>query len=105
MGKIHKSSITSGGDGFRYKVEVVIEDSVDEIRYPEGVKAIFKLIRLDVTEDNEIELVVLIDNHRPFGFHSHDKLPQDHDFRCSLHIEDWREAWKIFQKKCQEILK
>lgn len=103
--KIERSSITTGSDGFRYKVEVFVEDHADTNKYPEGVKAIFKMIRLDVGKENETELVVLIDNHRPFGFHYHDKLPRNHNFRQPLHIVDWKVAWDIFQTKCQEILR
>lgn len=105
MSSIKRSSLTVGGDGFKYKIEISIEEHKDRDKYPEGVKATFKLIRLDINEENETELVVLIDNHKPFGFHSHDKLPQNHDFREVLHVDNWREAWKIFQAKCQEILR
>lgn len=105
MSPIKKSSITVGKDGYRYKIEVSIEDHEDLDMYPEGVKAVFKLTHLDINGEGETELVVLIDNHKPFGFHSHDKLPEDHDFRGPLHLDDWSEAWKIFQTKCREILK
>lgn len=88
--KIERSSITTGSDGFRYKIEVFVEDHADTNKYPEGVKAIFKMIRLDVGKENETELVVLIDNH---------------NFRHPLHIVDWKVAWDIFQTKCQEILR
>lgn len=76
-----------------------------EDKYPEGVKAVFKMIRLDVGEENETELVILIDNHKPIGFHSHDGLPENHDFRKPLHVTDWKVAWSIFQAKYREILK
>lgn len=105
MNPIKKSSITIGKDGFRYKIDVSIEDHEDADKYPEGVKAVFKLIRLDINDEGETELVVLIDNHKPFGFHSHDKLPENHDYREPLHLTDWNKAWSIFQAKCREILK
>ncbi len=103
--RIDRSSITTGKDGHRYKTSVFIEEHQDADKYPEGVKAIFRLIRLDVNDENESELVVLVDNHKPFGFHSHDALPENHGYRVQLHLDDWREAWKVFQVKCQEILK
>lgn len=102
---INKSSITTGADGCRYKIEVYIKDHDDAAMYPEGVKAVFKMIRLDVNEDNESELLVLIDNHQPLGFHSHAKLPENHDYRQRLYTSDWREAWSMFQEKYREILK
>ena len=103
--QISRSSITVGKNGFRYKVEISIEEHWDLERYPEGVKAVFKLIRLDINDDFESELVVLIDNHHPYGFHSHDKLPREHGHRVRLCLSDWRQAWEVFQEKCQEILK
>ena len=105
MNPIKKSSITTGKDGFRYKIDVSIEDHEDTDKYPKGVKAVFKLIRLDINDEGETELVVLIDNHKPFGFHSHDKLPENHDYREPLHLDDYNLAWSIFQAKCREILK
>lgn len=63
MSPIKKSSITNGKDSFRYKIDVSIEDHDDVDKYPEGVKAVFKLIRLDINGDCETELMVLIDNH------------------------------------------
>lgn len=101
---IDKEFIKQGADGFRYKIEISVETHEDTDRYPEGVKAVFKMIRLDVGEENKTELVVLVDNHRPFGFHSHDELPENHDDRTELHIDNYKEAWTIFQGKCKEIL-
>lgn len=105
MNPIERASIATGHDGFLYKIEISIKKHEDRESYPEGVKAIFRLFRLDRNENNEPELLVLIDNHQPFGFHSHDKLPTYHNSRTILHITDWREAWNIFQVKCKEILR
>ena len=105
MCPIKRSSITTGRDGYRYRLDISIEDHNDTDKYPEGVKAVFKLIRLDINDENETELMVLIDNHKPLGFHSHDELPEKHDFRRPLNLDDWKEAWKVFQIKCREILK
>lgn len=105
MSPIKKSSITIGRDGFRYRIDISIEKHKDKDKYPEGVKAIFKLIRLDINNDGETELVILIDNHKPFGFHSHEKLPENQDYRMTLNTDNWNEAWDFFQTKCREILK
>lgn len=104
MVSVHRNSICSDLSGNRYLVEISIEDSDDKSKYPEGVKAVFRLIRLDVDSNGETELVLLIDNHAPQGFHSHDKLPDNHDFRNPLYINHWKEAWGIFQTKCREVL-
>ena len=93
---IHRVSICSDEQGNQYRMEISIENSDDSKKYPEGVKAIFKLIRLDINEEGRPELAVLIDNHTPYGFHHHDKLPNDPDSRKSLHFDSWQEAWDIW---------
>ena len=104
---IEKSSICSNSSGQQFKLEIYIKDHGDSEKYPEGVKAIFRLTKLNMDEVGKgvSELMILIDNHAPFGFHSHDKLPEDHDFRTPLHMSDWKEAWGIFQEKCREVLR
>ncbi len=49
-------------------MEISIENSDDSKKYPEGVKAVFKLIRLDINEEGRTALTVLIDNHPPMVF-------------------------------------
>lgn len=84
-----------------YKVSIYVAETDDLKKYPEGVKAIFRLFRLN-DEGNE-ELIILMDNHEPFGFHEHDKLPGEHDSREQLKTDDWKEAWNIFQERCKGI--
>lgn len=63
-------------------VEIKIEQTLDFSKYPpDGVKCIFRFLREMATTDNKYELMFLIDNHAPFGFHMHDKLPRIHDSR------------------------
>ena len=48
--------------------------------------------------------MVLVDNHKPFGFHYHDKLPELNSSRRVIHTDSWKEAWVMFQKMCKEVL-
>lgn len=89
------------GKGRLYRVSVYVAETDDLVKYPEGVKAIFRLFRLN--HEGSEELVILLDNHEPFGFHEHDELPGKHDSRESIRTDDWREAWRIFQERCKEI--
>lgn len=86
--------------GRQYRVVVYIEEANRTEQYPEGVKALYKLFRLN-NESSE-ELVILMDNHEPFGFHKHHKLPRDKYQRRSLGTKDWKEVWQIFQERCKE---
>jgi len=56
-----------------------------------------------INESGEKELLYLIDNHAPYGFHEHDKLPSLHDSRINIHVKNWQEAWDKFQVKCREL--
>lgn len=48
-------------------------------------------------------MVLLIDNHMPFGFHFHPGLPSNHDEREDIHASDWQMAWEIFDRKLKEL--
>lgn len=98
---INKSYFASGKNGTTYRIEISIDETHDRDKHPEGVKAIFRMLK--ITEDKE-SLVALMDNHKPFGFHYHNKLPALHDSRESIDTDSWQEAWVKFQEICKEIL-
>jgi hypothetical protein len=86
-------------------VEVDIEQTTNKSLYPpHGVKSVFKVKREKKPGVEDFEAVILIDNHEPFGFHEHPKLPAEHDYRKSIHISDWQDAWLEFEKRIEEIL-
>ena len=92
-----------GADGLEYKAEIEVYESANEEMFPEGVSATFLLFRLN--KGGEKELVLLIDNHKPYGFHLHDEMPYKPEKRVLIETMSWQEAWKIFQKKCKRYLK
>lgn len=102
---IFRSIVKIGGSGEVFRVEVSIKDTDDLLRYPpDGIKAVYRAFKIkELRED--IELVILIDNHMPFNYHEHDKLPDDHNSRLSIDASNWQEAWRIFDLKIKEILK
>ncbi|WP_417336279.1 hypothetical protein [Halobacteriovorax marinus] len=92
-----------GKDKELYRIYVDIQITENRKLYPPfGLKAVFKAIRLNSSSRNK-EIVILIDNHIPYGFHEHDKLPRIHDSRKILTEQNWQEAWGIFQKKIKEL--
>ena len=90
----------SDKQGRKYKVVIHIEETTKEKKYPEGVKAVYKLFRLNT--NGEEELIVLMDNHQPYGFHEHPKLPSDKNVREPLGTTNWKEVRSLFQEKCKE---
>lgn len=99
---INEVYFPSNTKGDLFKVEILVEESTDLEKYPEGVKAIFKMFSM--ASDGESKLVVLLDNHKPYGFHYHDQLPSEHDSRIQISTELWSEAWNELEKLCKEIL-
>ncbi len=102
---IHRQRLTTDRQGRICKIEVSIEQTADSNMYPpNGLKCVFKVLREKIKGDEEFEIVLLIDNHKPFGFHNHPKLPLVHDVRGVIHASSWDEAWHIFDKKVKELL-
>jgi hypothetical protein len=70
------------------------------LKFPNGIKARFVLLDL-----RNKKACLLIDNHEPFGFHVHDKLPTDQNSRRRLETTDHWEALAEFLKMAEEIAK
>jgi hypothetical protein len=92
-----------GLNGNLYFVEIEIFESENLGVFSEGVNATFKLFKID--ENGERQIIYLIDNHIPYGFHEHDRLPGNHESRSPIHVKSWQEAWVKFQEKCREKTK
>jgi len=69
-------------------------------KFPQGIKA--KLLLQDIEHEKPR---LLIDNHEPYGFHMHTKLPDDHSLRIELEIETYQEAMNVFFDEVERILK
>lgn len=86
-------------------IDVSIEQTFDTLMYPpDGIKSVYKILRETSRESGDYEIIYLIDNHEPHGYHSHPKLPENHNIRTIIHVSTWKEAWDIFDKKRKEIL-
>ena len=91
--------------GLFYLVEISIVQTDDVEKYaPDGVKGVFKIFRESGDSINAFELILLIDNHKPLGFHIHNELPQNHESRKKLYVENWQDTWLIFSQKIKEIV-
>ena len=93
--------VFTGINGSEYFVEIEVYETKDLVMFPEGVSATFRLFKID--QNAERQLIYLIDNHAPYGFHEHDKLPVKHESRKSIHTVSWQDAWNKFQEKCREM--
>lgn len=102
---IYKRWISTDKLGRICVVEVKIEQTTKISLYPpDGVKSVFKIKREWHRGAEDFEVVVLIDNNEPFGFHEHPQLPNEHDYRRTIHASNWQDAWHEFEKRIEEIL-
>ena len=102
---IERSSQCQDSSGRLYRWEISVRLMPANELYPEGVKAVFRLIRFELNSRSKDQVVLLIDNHAPYGFHEHDLLPQNHSSRRKLNVETWQTALVYFQERCKEILR
>jgi hypothetical protein len=69
-------------------------------KFPLGYKVSCALV-----EKRTGSLWILLDNHEPYGYHLHTKLPEDKDFRASVNVKGYKEAIELFftevEKKVQ----
>lgn len=75
----------------RYEAHIKVLAVERTLKFPLGVKARFVL--LDV-KNNVAKF--LIDNHEPYGFHMHTRLPNDPDQREKIDTDDYIEALRMF---------
>lgn len=91
----------TGIDGTEYLVDIQVYETENVVMFPEGISGTFRLFK--IYESGEKMLIYLIDNHAPYGFHEHYKLPDYHNSRVTIHVKGWQEAWEKFQAKCREM--
>lgn len=83
----------------RFIIEIKAYEVTCSRKFPEGIKV--KCVLIDVEQGKPR---VLLDNHEPFGFHLHTRLPDDPDFRVSLDIVDYSEAVRIFFSEVRKVV-
>ena len=84
----------------KYTVVLTVYEVEKSKKFPEGIKAKFLL------QDSEYGTArLLVDNHQPFGFHMHTKLPHDKDHRETLDVKNHEEALAFFMAEVERIVK
>ncbi|MEI8348273.1 MAG: hypothetical protein WCG27_12455 [Pseudomonadota bacterium] len=84
----------------RYVAKIKVYQVAKSKIFPFGIKA--KFLLHDLINDCAR---LLVDNHEPFGFHMHTKLPDNPTERMKLEVEDYNEALQIFFNEVERILK
>ena len=83
----------------RYRVVLYVIRVEASKKIPSGIKAKFVLI-----DSKNGTPRLLIDNHEPFGFHMHTKLPAEENVREPLPVKDHNEALTFFFQEVERII-
>lgn len=84
----------------QYRIELKAYRVKPSGKYPEGVKVRYVLIDVLAGKPR-----ILVDNHSPYGFHIHTRLPADKSHRVPLETTDYIEALREFRRLVAEVLK
>jgi hypothetical protein len=88
MAVVFKKSVKMGSG---YVAHMKIQSVPVSDSRPDGFKVNFVLIHLESQKP-----VLLVDNHKPFGYHLHPTPDQDHRDRVELSVSSPFEALDIF---------
>ena len=83
----------------KFEAHIKVYEVSNNSKYLDGYK-----VRCALVERDTGVLRVLLDNHEPFGYHFHSRLPNDRNFRLSLKISHYSEAIKIFFSEVRKIV-
>jgi hypothetical protein len=83
----------------RYVVVIKVYEVQPSEKYPQGIKARYLLQDMSTGR-----LRLLLDNHEPFGFHMHTRMPHEESFRMAVEATDYLEAYEVFMNEVERIL-
>lgn len=84
----------------KYLADLKVYDVEKSRKFPDGIKAKFVLLDIELGFAR-----LLLDNHHPFGFHLHTKLPEDREHRELLDVTDYKEALDFFFEEIERIIR
>jgi hypothetical protein len=69
-------------------------------KFTEGLK-----VRCVLVDQHLGRPILLLDNHEPFGFHIHTKMPEDSKFRAPLYVQSYQQAIDVFLTEVEILVK
>lgn len=82
----------------RFEAYIKVYEIPKSLKFPDGYK-----VRCALVERETGILRLLLDNHAPFGYHFHTKLPEDKNFRLSVNVKTYADAVKLFFKEAEKV--
>lgn len=93
---VHQELILDNG---KFKAHIKVFEVPKSAKFPDGYKVSCSLVDCETGV-----LRVLLDNHQPYGYHLHTKLPENKNFRVSVNVVNHPEAIKLFLTEVKRVL-
>ncbi len=92
-------NVVTALDHEKYELQIKVFKLPRSLKFPTGYK-----VKCVLYEKETGVLQLLLDNHEPFGYHVHSKLPVDKNFRQLLNFNNYYEAINFFNDEVKRIL-
>lgn len=83
-----------------FQAQVKVYAVTRSLKFPDGFK-----VRCALIEIRTGALRVLLDNHEPFGYHLHTKLPKDRKARITVNVRNYQDAIDLFFDEVERLVK
>lgn len=83
----------------RYEARILAYEVTNNKKFPDGVK--LSCVLLDVEEKVPR---LLLDNHEPYGYHLHTKMPHDKSHRVQVDVKNYIEAIEFFLREAFKVV-
>jgi len=83
----------------RFEARIKAYEVIKSKKFPDGVK--LSCILLDLQEKVPR---LLLDNHEPYGYHLHTKMPLDKTHRTLLNVNNFEEAIEFFMGEVPRVI-
>ena len=84
----------------RFEARITAYQVPKSKKFPDGIK--LSCVLLDLQEKMPR---LLLDNHEPFGYHLHTKMPHDKAHRVPVDVKDFEEAIEFFMGEVPKVIK
>ena len=84
----------------RFEARITAYQVPKSKKFPDGIK--LSCVLLDLQEKVPR---LLLDNHEPFGYHLHTKMPHDKAHRVPVDVNDFEEAIEFFMGEVPKVIK
>lgn len=93
-----ENRVLSIADG-RFKVQIKVLQVPRSLKFPDGYKVNCVLIDVD-----KRAVLLLLDNHQPFGYHVHFEMPHNKSARRGVDVKSYAEAIRFFFEEVRKVV-